>query len=230
MSCAASRTLGMTVLAVSMLAGSAMADEVAAINLTGVQFKHATNQSRNSGTDTIDPYFGYTYALTGKAKGSSGILASMFPNPTELSVIFETLSPGSSAALNGIVCNASGSHPVQATDVEMSGTQTFFGIEVTFSATLAMGINENNVAFFSLTNVVISPAILVGSLTITEGAATITGLCTADFDHSGFVDTDDFDAFIEAFEAGDPSADMDCTGFVDTDDFDTFVERFEMGC
>ncbi len=54
--------------------------------------------------------------------------------------------------------------------------------------------------------------------------------CPSDFDGSGFVDTDDFDAFVEAFEAGDESADFDRTGFVDTDDFDAFVLAFESGC
>lgn len=57
-----------------------------------------------------------------------------------------------------------------------------------------------------------------------------TGPCTADFDGSGFIDTDDFDAFIRAFEAGDQSADFDKSGFVDTDDFDGFVLAFEGGC
>ncbi len=54
--------------------------------------------------------------------------------------------------------------------------------------------------------------------------------CPADFDGSGFVDTEDYDAFVRAFELGDPSADFDCTGFVDTDDFDFFVRAFERGC
>ncbi|MCC6426629.1 MAG: hypothetical protein IT435_07385 [Phycisphaerales bacterium] len=55
-------------------------------------------------------------------------------------------------------------------------------------------------------------------------------LCTADFDCSGFVDTDDFDAFVHAFEAGDDTADVDVSEFVDTDDFDFFVHAFEDGC
>ncbi|MCG3123287.1 MAG: hypothetical protein GIKADHBN_01699 [Phycisphaerales bacterium] len=55
-------------------------------------------------------------------------------------------------------------------------------------------------------------------------------LCPADFDGSGFVDTDDFDAFVVAFEAGTPDADFDGSGFVDTDDFDAFVLAFEAGC
>lgn len=54
--------------------------------------------------------------------------------------------------------------------------------------------------------------------------------CTSDFDASGFSDTDDFDAFVRAYEAGDFTADVDGTGFVDTDDFDFFVLAFEGGC
>lgn len=52
----------------------------------------------------------------------------------------------------------------------------------------------------------------------------------ADFDHSGFVDTDDFDAFTVAFTAGDESADVNMSGFVDTDDFDAFNVAFQNGC
>jgi murein tripeptide amidase MpaA len=51
----------------------------------------------------------------------------------------------------------------------------------------------------------------------------------ADFNGDGFIDLEDFSAFVEAFEAGDDSADFDESGFVDTDDFDAFVEAFELG-
>lgn len=54
--------------------------------------------------------------------------------------------------------------------------------------------------------------------------------CPADFDGSGFLDTDDFDAFVAAFEAGEDDADFDGSGFVDTDDFDAFVVAFIEGC
>jgi hypothetical protein len=64
----------------------------------------------------------------------------------------------------------------------------------------------------------------------TTRTAVITVLCGADFDLTGFVDTEDYDAFVVAFEAGDESADIDGSGFVDTDDFDAFVEIFEAGC
>ncbi len=63
-----------------------------------------------------------------------------------------------------------------------------------------------------------------------SAGATLTVTCPSDFDGSGFVDTDDFDAFVFAFIAGEESADFDGTGFVDTDDYDAFVHAFEAGC
>ncbi|MCG3121720.1 MAG: hypothetical protein GIKADHBN_00090 [Phycisphaerales bacterium] len=60
--------------------------------------------------------------------------------------------------------------------------------------------------------------------------AMITVLAPSDYDHSGFVDTDDFTAFVIDFELGIDAADFDGTGFVDTDDFTAFVLAFEAGC
>jgi hypothetical protein len=40
----------------------------------------------------------------------------------------------------------------------------------------------------------------------------------------------DFDLFVTAFEAGDPSADFDHDGFLTGIDFDLFVAAFEQGC
>lgn len=54
--------------------------------------------------------------------------------------------------------------------------------------------------------------------------------CSADFDHSGFVDLDDFVAFVYSFEAGTDDADFDESGFVDLDDYVEFVHAFELGC
>ncbi|MCG3122758.1 MAG: hypothetical protein GIKADHBN_01160 [Phycisphaerales bacterium] len=51
----------------------------------------------------------------------------------------------------------------------------------------------------------------------------------ADFNGDGFIDLEDYTAFVIAFEAGDDSADFDGSGFVDTDDFDAFVVAFEQG-
>ncbi|HLO39933.1 MAG TPA: immunoglobulin domain-containing protein [Phycisphaerales bacterium] len=60
--------------------------------------------------------------------------------------------------------------------------------------------------------------------------AQIAVLAPSDYDGSGFVDTDDFTAFVIDFELGDEKADFDDTGFVDTDDFTAFTLAFEAGC
>jgi len=54
--------------------------------------------------------------------------------------------------------------------------------------------------------------------------------CTADVDADGFVNGDDFDAFVDSFVLGDPVADVNHDAFVSGDDFDVFVERFAAGC
>lgn len=54
--------------------------------------------------------------------------------------------------------------------------------------------------------------------------------CLTDFDKSGFVDFEDFDAFVQAFELGGDDADYDGSGFVDLEDFNSFVTDFEIGC
>lgn len=54
--------------------------------------------------------------------------------------------------------------------------------------------------------------------------------CLADFDKSGFVDFEDFAAFVQAFEDGLDEADYDGSGFVDIEDFTSFVVDFESGC
>lgn len=64
----------------------------------------------------------------------------------------------------------------------------------------------------------------------TSAQVLLTVDCPADFDNSGFVDTEDYDAFVAAFEAGTDDADFDGSGFVDTEDFDAFVQAFEDGC
>lgn len=55
--------------------------------------------------------------------------------------------------------------------------------------------------------------------------------CPADFDLSWYVDFDDYNAFVAAYESDDnTSADFDASGFTDTDDFEKFVAAFERGC
>jgi uncharacterized membrane protein len=54
--------------------------------------------------------------------------------------------------------------------------------------------------------------------------------CPSDFDESGYVDGDDFTAFVFAFDLGGENADYDGSGFVDLDDYVEFIEDFEEGC
>ncbi len=54
--------------------------------------------------------------------------------------------------------------------------------------------------------------------------------CAADIDKNGFVNGDDFDAFVAAFELGDTFAEYDNNCFLNGDDFDAFVADFLAGC
>ncbi len=54
--------------------------------------------------------------------------------------------------------------------------------------------------------------------------------CTADINHDGFLNGDDYDAFANAFESGGTLADYNHDGFVNGDDYDTFAADFEEGC
>ncbi|HRJ50178.1 MAG: EF-hand domain-containing protein [Phycisphaeraceae bacterium] len=68
----------------------------------------------------------------------------------------------------------------------------------------------------------------VGSLVV--AAVDQTPFCPSDFDGSGFVDLEDYAAFVLAFEEGTSDADFDGSGFVDLEDFSSFVHAFEEGC
>lgn len=54
--------------------------------------------------------------------------------------------------------------------------------------------------------------------------------CPGDYDNNGFVNGDDFDAYVIEFESGNAAADYDNNCFVNGDDFDAFSLRFELGC
>ena len=71
----------------------------------------------------------------------------------------------------------------------------------------------------------------------TSGIGTVTlvydrpyGPCPADIDGNGFVNGDDFDAFVLEFELGTPAADFNNDCFTNGQDFDEFTARFELGC
>ncbi|MDX2118207.1 MAG: kelch repeat-containing protein [Planctomycetota bacterium] len=61
----------------------------------------------------------------------------------------------------------------------------------------------------------------------------VTGMeiiCRADFNSDGFLTFEDFDAFVDGFESGQPNADFNRDGFLTFEDFDAFVTAFEAGC
>lgn len=218
-------------LACSAVCFSALAADSVTINLAGVKLQDKTNQSRSSAPAMIDPALRYAYSVDGLVKGDSGLLAVLFPSPTPLATVLETLSPGSSAALKGSINNLVGTHPVVLLNSEASGMTELASIQVTYAYTLRVEIDSSNVAGFSLTGVKLSPAFLVGSMSFTSGAATIRRVaCPTDLNSDGFVSADDYDAFVIAFIAGDSVADYNNDGFVTADDFDAYVIAFENGC
>jgi len=59
---------------------------------------------------------------------------------------------------------------------------------------------------------------------------TLVNPCPGDFNHDGYVNGNDYDAFAGLFETGDHGADFNHDGYVNGNDFDAFAEHFEVGC
>lgn len=218
--------------ALALTAAPALADNTATIDLTGVRLQNNLNQSRTSGTDTIDPGTRYHYSIDAMVRGSGGVLGTLYPNPTPLATVLEQLQPGSSAGLMGDVCNPGGQHPFTPVNQQFNGSTVLLGVTVTFAATLNATIGADHVASFSLTNVVLTPSFLVGSLLFTSGDVTLTGLdpCPVDFNTDCTVTVADFLAFLGAYAAGSPTADFNADGVVNVQDFLVFVGAYSAGC
>lgn len=73
-------------------------------------------------------------------------------------------------------------------------------------------------------------AYLNDDLEADAGAAYVFGLCRADFNGDGTVNTLDFIAYFNAFNESDPRADMNGDGVVNTLDFLAFLNAFNEGC
>ncbi|MEK6703274.1 MAG: hypothetical protein AABZ53_13500 [Planctomycetota bacterium] len=223
----------------SCLCTASFADNTATLDLTGVQLRNATNQSRSSTPDTMDPGCTYTYHIDGmvRGRGTFSLLSILFPSPTPLAQAMETLSPGSSAFLNGtVVSPTGGTHPAVLMSENLAGSQVVLGTTINFAATFTVGVDAANHTYFTLTNVTISPSATVGYLEFTSGAATTTSgaLCPADFNGDCTIDFFDYDDFVRCFEGeGCPpgkSADFDGDGAADFFDYDAFVVAFSAGC
>ncbi|MBM4108991.1 MAG: hypothetical protein FJ255_09335 [Phycisphaerae bacterium] len=220
-----------TLALLSATALPALAAESASINLTGVQIRNATTVNRDSAPGTIDPAKRYTYLIDGMVRGRGGVLGTLYPSPTPLATVMEALSPGSSEDLAGTFWNAPGTHPIAPAPVTQSGSTVILGLTVNFSLTLAFGIRADNVAFFSLTDVVLTPSLLTGYLEFTSGAAVITRVqCAADLNADGVVDFNDLLEFLNLFNAGDALADVNADDVVDFNDFLEFLNIFNAPC
>jgi hypothetical protein len=223
-----------TVLAAALATGgAAMAQDSVSIDLAGVVISDGASVSRNSAPDTIAPARRYRYEVSGMVVGSGIVLGSLFPDPTPLADALESLSPGSSDFLTGEVDNPDGTHPFQVLGQTIEGEQSLAGITVRFSATFDAGIRADNVAFFNIDDIVLSPSFLVGSLRFTEGAAVIERLedvCRVDLDGDGSLTLFDFLAFQNAFDMGDLLADFDGDGALTLFDFLAFQNEFAAGC
>ncbi|MGE0480553.1 MAG: hypothetical protein AB7Q17_08785 [Phycisphaerae bacterium] len=196
---------------------AAFADNQAVINLAGVVLQHATNQSRSSSPDSIDPGFGYRYVITGTARGTSGILAILYPNATPIEQILDTLGgAGASDVLTGEAYSPSGTHPLTVVSDRFEGSSVLLGTTVTAGVTITAGIDAGNFATFTMTDVVMLPnsgLIRLGALQFSTGTATITRIpaITGDMNWDGVVNNFDIDPFVLALT--DPATYVTLYGF-----------------
>jgi len=223
-----------------ILSAGASAQQQVAMDLAGLQIRHATNQTRSSAPNTISPAFRYHYVIDGMVQGQGFLsaLSLLFPQPTPLAQVLETLAPGSSAFLSGDSDNCSGAHPIQVSNQTIAGQTVISGITVDYAITLSFGIDAGNIASFSITNVILSPAALIGYLRFSSGTATISRVnyCQANCDGSTvapILNVNDFTCFLNKYAAADPSANCDCSTVepvLNINDFTCFLNKYAAGC
>ena len=220
------------------LASTAQGQSTVSINLAGVRIQNGLNQTRSSAPATIAPAFQYHYVVAGMVHGSGGVLGLQFPTSTSLATVMEALAPGSSSALAGDFYNCSGQLPIVFPPQTQMGSQVISGITVNYALTLGFQIDGTGVASFSLTNVVLTPSILVGSLVFDSGSAALTKVyvCPANCDGSTtapVLNVLDFSCFLQKFAAGEPLSNCDCSTTEPTlnvADFTCFLHEFAAGC
>ncbi len=74
------------------LTAPAFAGPSVTIDLTGLRIQNGLNQSRSSAPATIDPALRYRVETSGLVRGTSGLMATLFPQPTPLAQVLETFS------------------------------------------------------------------------------------------------------------------------------------------
>lgn len=218
--------------AISCLAGIAIAAETVSIPINGVRFQNNLAQSRNSGASVIDPAFRYSmrFSENTTASGSGGVLGALYPNPVPLSELFDDLTDGAFELQTQSAANPSGTLPASLPPQVISEQTTISGINVTFGMTINAGADAAGVCSFSLSGVVISPSILVGSLVVSQGSIIVTAHCLADLNLDQGVTIDDLLTFLTYFEAGDIRGDMNRDEGITIDDLLAMLTHFESGC
>lgn len=227
------RTLVPALAACSILAGHASAANEVFIDITGVQLRNATNQTRTSSPATIDAAFRYNYSLEGvMVRGVGGLLGILYPTATSLETVLAALG-GGAFTTEAVLANPTGELPAVLVDQTLAGQTTQLGVTFTFSADLTTGIDAAGLASFSFTNVSItssSPLLQPGYLQVTTGSVHISVGCVADYDLDGGVTAADIGAFFADFEQGLADADVDGSGGIDGTDIGVFFQHFEAGC
>lgn len=227
------RTLVPCLAACTLLAGNALAASEVAIDITGVQLRNATVQTRTSAPAQIDAAFRYNYSLDGvMVRGVGGVLGLLYPNPTSLESVLAALG-GDGFTTEAVLANPSGELPALLVDQTLAGSTVQLGVTFSFSANLTQTIDADGIAAFSFTEVSITSSNILlqpGYLQVTSGTVNISVGCIADYDLDGGVTGSDIGAFITDFEQGLAEADVDGSGGIDGSDLALFFERFEQGC
>ncbi len=185
-------TLGLASPALAGLAGTTIA-------LAGVQIRNGLNQTRTSAPDTVGAAYIYNTDIVASARGVGGALGFLFPNPTPITTILSQLTGVPVTSLAAQVANPSGALPASLPPTTQAGTTVVSGITVTYSFTLTTAINAAGVASFSITNVVLQPAFLVGYLEFTSGNAVINRVCPGDANGDNQINFSDLNVVLGQF-------------------------------
>lgn len=215
-----------------VVAGPALAQQSVTVDLAGVEVRHGRDQARSSVPGMLAPAARYRYEISGTVRGQPALSALwfLFNEPVPLEEALESLVDGSSAFLTGVVANPDLEHPFTLTDEEVSGSQMIGSTNAVFSATISAGIDASDVAFFSISDVTITPS-AIGYLQFVSGSVVITRIpCPANFDEGGVpgsVTSSDISAFLTAWLAdlnsGGRETDYNLDGVVNSADISAFL-------
>ncbi len=194
----------------------AQAGEQVSVSLVGLRIQNGQSPSRSSAPNIINPANNYTVSFANaEARGTSGLLAVLFPQATPIETILRTFDPDLVWQNSEEIPNASGTHPFVLTERTDGGSSG----GITGSLTLRSEITASNFFTFSITNVTLSPAFLVGAMEFTSGTVSVRRnpiTCgDIDFDNNGlFPDDQDLIAFLTVLAGGNcPEATCDTIDF-----------------